>query len=451
MNLSPSQFAMLRGGESLYPWQYQALESLGKGWPTSLVTCNGAGKTAEIAARAAEWFFHKHPQGKLVATSGSFNQLQNQLWPALKDKLPNDYIVNNGSSPCIIRTPQGGVGVGFSTNDPRRAEGWHPTISPDVDPVMILIDEGKAVPNEIFVAFDRCTVKYILYISSPGPPYGRFYDTHTKLGKYFYTMQVSSYECPHISDFKRERDKEVLGESSPEFRSMHLAEFTDLDNHNIISATNLREALNVQPKINDKGERCAFFDFAAGGDENVFALRTGNKVRIIESWRDSNTVQAVRRFIETAQRFQLSGHQCWGDADGLGLPMVNQFADEGFRINAFRGGMPAEDKDVYSNLISETWINSLRLIGQGRYNLGELDVETFNQLTNRFLEWDHRGKLRVERKADMSARGIHSPDRADALLGCIACGSHMSGTISGETVDNTRLSSNDFASKTVRF
>jgi len=183
----------------------------------------------------------------------------------------------------------------------------------------------------------------------------------------------------------------------------------------------------------------------------VFALRMGNKVRVIDAWKDSNTVQAVRRFIATAQRFQLSAHQCWGDADGLGLPMVNQFADEGFRINSFRGGMPAQDKDIYSNLISETWINSLRLIGTGRYNMGELDVETFAQLTNRFLEWDLKGKLRVERKADMAARGVHSPDRADAILGCIACGSHMSGTISGDTVDNTSLAANEFAQKTVRF
>ena len=444
------QFAIFKGAD-LYPWQQRALAAFSRGQPTSLLTCNGAGKTAIVAAWAVAWFLHTYPRGKVASTSGSYNQLANQLWPALKDKMPSDYSVTSGGSPCTITTPEGGRAIGFSTNDAGRAEGWHPTIDDKTDPVMILIDEGKTVPEGIFHAFDRCTRKYQLYISSSGAPSGRFYESHNKLANMFYTMRVTYEDCPHISREKVERDREMYGEDSALFRSMHLAEFVSLDDHCIISQTDLRRALDDQPAEDTKGERCAFFDFAAGGDLNVFALREGNKVRVIDSWRESNTVQAVRRFIETAQRFQLTGSQCWGDSDGLGLPMVNQFADEGFRINPFRGGMPAQDPTMYSNLISEVWINSLRLIGRGRYNLGELSVEAFEQLTNRFLEWDLKGKLRVERKIDMAARGVHSPDLADAILGCIACGSHMSGSIGAETVDNARLSENDFAAKPVRF
>ena len=448
--LYAEQYA-IANGQKLYPWQMQALAAFSRGHPTTLLTCNGAGKTAIVAAWAVAWFLHEYPRGKVAATSGSFNQLSNQLWPAIKDKMPADYNVTMGGSPCTVTTPQGGRAIGFSTNDEGKAEGFHPTIAPDVDPVMILIDEAKTVPEGIFNAFDRCTKAFQLYISSSGNPSGRFYETHTKLAHLFYNMRVTYEDCPHIDRNKVEVDRMIHGEDSPIFQSMHMAEFVSLDDHNIISQTQLRQALDNQPAEDTGGERCAFFDFAAGGDENVFALRIGNKVRVIDAWKDKNTVQAVRRFIATAQRFQLNAHQCWGDADGLGLPMVNQFADEGFRINAFRGGMPAQEKDIYSNLISETWINSLRLIGTGRFNLGELDVETFGQLTNRFLEWDLKGKLRVERKADMAARGVHSPDRADAILGCIACGSHMSGTISGDTVDNTSLAANEFAQKTVRF
>jgi len=444
------QYAIFNGAK-LYPWQMKALAAFSRGHPTTLLTCNGAGKTAVIAAWSVAWFLYRYPQGKVAATSGSFNQLSNQLWPALKAAMPDEYNITTGGSPLTITTPQGGKAIGFSTNDEGKAEGWHPTIDEDIDPVFILVDEAKTVPEGIFQAFERCTRKFQLYISSSGNPSGRFYESHNKLAHLFYPLQVSYHDCPHISREKVERDKEMYGEDSALFRSMHLGEFTDLNSHAIITATKLREALDNQPKENPKGEKVAFFDFAAGGDENVFALREGNRVRIIEAWRESNTVQAVRRFIDIAKRYQLTGSQCWGDSDGLGLPMVNQFADEGFRINAFRGGMPAQDKDVYTNLISEVWIKGMRLISQGRYNLGELDVETFEQLTNRFLEWDQRGKLRVERKEDMSARGVHSPDRGDALLGCILCGSHMTGAITSEKVDNTKLAQNDFSSKAVKF
>ena len=43
----------------------------------------------------------------------------------------------------------------------------------------------------------------------------------------------------------------------------------------------------------------------------------------------------------------------------------------------------------------------------------------------RLLEWDARGRLRAESKEDMAKRGIHSPDRADALVMAWWCGRFM--------------------------
>ena len=76
--------------------------------------------------------------------------------------------------------------------------------------------------------------------------------------------------------------------------------------------------------------------------------------------------------------------QCWGDADGLGKPMIDLFADEGFRINAFHGGLKATDPENYSNLIGEVWIQGLRKISRGKFHLVTdgaegLDPMTFKQ------------------------------------------------------------------------
>ena len=450
MDITAAEYAILQGAE-LYDWQYRALTAVSKGWPTSIVTCNGAGKTSEIAARAVDWFFKKHPRGWLVATSGSFNQLQNQLWPALETKLPSDFSVINGTSPCKIRTPQGGQGIGFATNDAKRAEGWHPKINKETDPVFILVDESKAVPDDIFVAFDRCTVSYCLYISSPGQPNGRFYDTHHKVKKYYYTMQVGSHMCPHIDPDKRERDKDVLGEDSPEYRSMHLAEFTDLENSVIITQTEVAEAIANRPTANREGEKVAFFDFAAGGDENTFYLREGNVVRCVANWRDSNTVQAVRKFIRLAKENGLQAGDCWGDADGLGLPMVRQFWDEGFYINEFRGGLPAKDPQKYKNMISEAWIQGARQIKRGMIHLENLPVIAIEQMTNRLLQYDNQGKLKVETKEDMKKRGVSSPDHGDGVFGCIMCGARLSGGFTKEAIENTETGTSDFHDGHVQF
>ena len=443
-------------GVSLYPKQVEVLEAVSMGWPTSFVACNGAGKTAVVARAAVRGFFKRHPKGKLVATSGSFNQLQNQLWPAIGTGMPEGVVVLNGTSPCTIRTPEGGKGIGFSTIKPERAEGWHPTINPETDPVFILVDEGKGVPDEIFAAFDRCTVKYVLYISSPGQSTGRFFDTHHSLKRFYYAVTMSSHECPHIPASKRERDMEIHGEDSPIFRSMHLAEFTDLDSNAILSLGVLRNAIDNPPFPKLKGEQVAFFDFAAGGDENTFYHRQGNKVTLRDAWRDKNTVQAVRRFIRKARELGLSAHQCWGDGDGLGAPMISQFHDEGFPINSFRGNMPPSPVEegtpkLYSNMISEVWILGCKKIAKGLIDVTDLDPITQRQLTTRFLEWDSKGCLRAEPKPDMVKRGVKSPDRADALLGAIMCGAHMSGAITVETVENMHKDSSDFEGGGVEF
>ncbi|HET9376586.1 MAG TPA: hypothetical protein VFO40_16555 [Chthoniobacterales bacterium] len=44
------------------------------------------------------------------------------------------------------------------------------------------------------------------------------------------------------------------------------------------------------------------------------------------------------------------------------------------------------------------------------------------QLTSRRKLYDSRGREKLESKADLRARGVESPDRADALIGAIVLG-----------------------------
>lgn len=451
--LSPSEFAWFQlGMNELYDWQIECLEAIGlqehRVRPVSVVAANGSGKTTSLVAPAVLWFLSKYPRGQVVVTSSSFRQVEKQLWPAMRvfqHRFPDWSFLQTE-----LKTPEGGFALGFATDHPGRAEGWHPKINEATDPVFIIVDEAKTVPNAIFEAFDRCTRLYQLYVSSPGPASGEFYESFHANRKHFWTRVVPSTECPHIKAEKRERDREKHGESSPLYRSMHLAEFTEDEERLVITGASLREAIEYQPRPNRKGEKVAFFDFAAGRDENVMALREGNVVRVIDAWVEHDTVQAVRKFIRLAKENGLQASQCWGDSDGLGKPMFDQFADEGFRINAFHGGQAATDPENYSNLIGEVWIQGARKIARGKVHLISegaegVDPTTFKQLTTRFIEWDKNGKLRVESKDDLKARGIKSPDRADALLGCIMCGSHLTGAISGENVEESRLPESHFS------
>jgi phage terminase large subunit len=454
--VSPTEFAVDRLGLRPYRWQAECMEALAMQpetkLPVAAAAANGSGKTTALAGPLVAWFFEKYPRGKVIVTSGSFNQLQNQLWPALAVHSRGLWKITSGSSPLTITTPSGGKAIGFSTSDAKRAEGWHPTISPEVDPVFIIVDEAKGVPDEIFGAFQRCTVKYQLWISSPGAPGGRFHTAFYKGGGLYWTKRVTSMECPHISPEKRERDRIELGEDSPLYRSMHLAEFTSLDGRVILTPESLEQAFEIQPEADASGEKVAFCDFAAGGDENALAWRWGNEVKLHAFWRDSNTTQARREFRQHFDSIQLHHGQVWGDADGIGNVIIKDFAEEGFRLNEFHGGTPARDPVNYANLISEYWIEACRDIERGKVHIGprhKFDPVLFEQLTTRRLEWDSKGRLRIECKDDMRARGVKSPDRADAYIGAIMCGGHMSGAITSHDIIASP-SVNRFGSRFVR-
>lgn len=52
------------------------------------------------------------------------------------------------------------------------------------------------------------------------------------------------------------------------------------------------------------------------------------------------------------------------------------------------------------------------------------DPDLVVQLTSRRGWPDSRGRLQIETEADMRSRGLPSPDRADAVLGCMMPGYH---------------------------
>ena len=51
------------------------------------------------------------------------------------------------------------------------------------------------------------------------------------------------------------------------------------------------------------------------------------------------------------------------------------------------------------------------------------DPTLISQLTTRKIFYDLKGRTRLEPKDDLRARGVKSPDRADAVAGAFALGS----------------------------
>ena len=120
---------------------------------------------------------------KFVIISFDSKQLDHQCWPSItahRSKFENEkgwrFIERE------VHTPEGGFIIGFTTDDPGRAEGWH-KIDDITGPLIMMFDEAKSIENGVFDAGNRCTYNGQGYVSSPGLNEGRFYESHTTLQK----------------------------------------------------------------------------------------------------------------------------------------------------------------------------------------------------------------------------------------------------------------------------
>jgi hypothetical protein len=394
----------------------KTLAAIQAGYPTAALVCNAGGKSSVLIATAVLWFLYNWPGGRCTVISGSWHQVETQLWPAINAYQGLPYFSGWEFQFCQVKTDAGGFARGISPDDAKKAEGAHEN---ELSPVLYILDEAKALEDAIVDSVMRCTSSFFLITSSAGSAEGRFYDCFGALGDLFWQIKVSSFDCPHITDEQRAWDlRYYRTESNPVYRSKHLSEFDHELTGTILSAAALRRAL-AEPPIYLQGPRTAFLDFAAGGAENVIALTEGNRAFIAAAWRETNTLQACRQFIAEFRRLDLTPGSIWADEGGLGVTMCDCLAEERWPVRRVNNGVPANRPEAYANRGSEIWFEAAFSIVGGEWILPE-DGIFFEQATSRRKQYDARERLRAESKEDMARRGIPSPDRADGIFGAIA-------------------------------
>jgi phage terminase large subunit len=404
----------------LYDWQNKILIALERK-RVSAVVCNGGGKSNYVIPAAVLAFLYNWPAGRVKLTSGSFEQVRNIIWPAIEKYSQLPYFKGWKWTRERVDTPQKGFAEGFSTDKPESLEGAHH--DPD-RPVLYIIDEAKALDDSMYDHINRCTPTFYMQLSSACPAQGYFYASFNKLSKVFWTIKVDSKECPHITDEQREIDAITL--DPKEYAMKHHSEFSDDLSGMVITMTEVTQALERQVlQKHNPGQRTAFCDFAAGGAENVIALRDGNKVELVAAWRNPDPTQACREFVEHFKRLKLHPSEIFADVGGMGVVMCSNLKDLGWPVTEVNNGLPAQDEEHYANRGAEIWFEAAKIIRNGmldgRIFLIPNDKLFLQQLTDRKREYDLKNRLKIESKKDLSSRRVLSPDRADAILGAMVC------------------------------
>jgi hypothetical protein len=376
----------------------------------------------------------------VVVTTSDGKQLYNQTFPnlslfaeAINKKLretgfstgDEDFIeVKLGSISC---SQTGGLIKAFVTDDPGRAEGYHPWADEPESQLTLIINEGKTVSASIFQAFRRCNpyTRYIA-VSSTGPDSGYFYEHAIKAVTYPeklnlkkpYTRYVTSYDCPHVDKELIERDKEELEPWL--FDSIHMSRFSSLGGcfcipSNVILANTFSKD---SPSYNDS-DYSVGLDLSMGGDETGLVVRKGPFIVSENYFREQNANLLESAILMTIENLDLpDGTMVFADVGGIGKPIISHLREKYPRLQwievANQGA--ARNTSLYLNAGVEDYFHYRNLLEKSLVPApSKEDTKLFTQLTSRRYVI-HKQKYRLEEKKEARNRGERSPDRADARV-----------------------------------
>lgn len=434
---------LLSGEETLWDWQKQFAIDFAKPatslhpFRAVLRAANGSGKDQYIIAPNAMWLASRYPNTTCVVTSASGTQLDRQTNAKIKQiaeawnkKLGQEvWKINYRHYENLLTRSTIEL---FVTDEAGRAEGWHPVV-PNAN-LAIFVSEAKSVPEEIFTALARCTgFTHRVDVSSCGLPMGHFFNRCTtatnrdevtsdsELHTGWIGYKVTAFECPHLSkDYIEDCRKDYGGDSSWLFKTMILAEFGSTDEMVVIGYHKVWNAVNNTVLGHQKEQyNIAGLDLSAGGDETVLAVRNGNKLIALETFRYDDTARTVDHLEHLFRKHNLTTPESFvfGDAGGLGKPILDQLRQRGWsNIRYVLNQAKPFDQRVYVNRTAELWFTFGKLLENREIILID-DKKLREQLSTRYFKHQElTNKILLESKLQARSKGHPSPDRADAVI-----------------------------------
>jgi len=378
----------------------------------SFVAANSTGKTSSVIAIAVLYALDIK-NALVIATSATYRQCVTQMMPAIKKyshlfkgwEFLENQININGEKRFIC----------FSGENEGTIQGYHS--SPN-RPLVIILDEAATINQSVYAAFERCFPTNLLLCGSPLSPSGMFYDIQIKseLNKQFEHFKMTQEECEWIPKKQIQDFIARWGETHPLIKSSVFAEWSTQDQNSIITLSEWDGCINNPPE-HISGERRVALDFAAGGDESVISYRNGNKCEFIKCWKDKDTMSTAGVILMELNKLKnttgLKQDEVWGDASGLGKPILDKLYEEGWHCNYYFNQCKPTDEH-YKNGITEAWLEMAKKIRNKSIILPN-DTELKMQLLSRQQRLNSSGKLELESKETMRSRGHDSPDRADSI------------------------------------
>jgi len=387
---------------------------------------HGIGKSA-LSSWIILFILSTRPHGKGIVTANTSDQLRTKTWSELGKwrKLcitGHWFEYNNGRGNMSIyhalhsETWRADAQTCREENSESFA-GLHANNSTP----FYLFDEGSAVPDKIYeVAEGGKTDGEPMHFvfGNPTRNQGKFFEIFHGQKHRWNTRQIDSRTAKITnkelmkewiddygidSDFVRVR---ILGR----FPKAGDMQFIPHDVARLAATRDLCQYLPDDPLI------CGVDVARGGSDNNMVQFRRGYDARSEKAYRipgekTRDSMRLISKLVDIFDRHK--PHAIFLDAGGMGGPIGDRLRQLNYPVIDVNFGENAADEKLYKSRAAEMWGRMRNWLFAGGCIKDHPDLES--DLTNRLYDHNDKNQLLLERKKDMKARGLSSPDWGDAL------------------------------------
>lgn len=429
-------------GEHLWSRQEDVLDALADHRRVAVPAGHAVGKSW-LAARAVAHFVASLPVGEAfaVTTAPSQSQVAAILWRELRRvhraaRLPGR--ITGGSTRPEWYIGDELVAIGRKSADAADAEqaaaafqGIHARY------VLIVLDEAGGIPSWLWGAAEALMTNADARILAIGnPAAGSRFEQVCAPGSGWEVLSIPATSTPAFTDEPApphvlealvsptwvDEVTRTFGEGSPYVTARVDARFPATREDALIEPAWIKAAQQrdlADQAATTTGTLAA--DIArSGSDETVVYGNRGGVVRRRHSARGQDTMATTGRLVALAKDTG-SKVTIVVDEAGLGGGVVDRLREQrGWRVVAFNAAHRPRDPDRFVNRRAEVFWTLRELLRGGELDLDPDDRELARQLGALRWSLNSRGRIRIESKDDMRARGVASPDRADAVAMSVA-------------------------------
>jgi hypothetical protein len=300
----------------------------------------------------------------------------------------------------------------WSEENPDAFAGAH-----NFDGEMSIFDEASGIPDVIWpvqagVFSEDIVDRFWLAFSNPRNAEGAFFECFHKNRRLWRTVQIDSRTVEGVSQTTYQNIIEEHGEDSDQARVEVYGQFPKAGEDQFIGPALVEEAIK-RPKYNDETAPIIIgVDPARGGlDSTVILVRKGRDVVSIKRYNGEDTMRIVGRVIDAIEEWKPD--LCVIDEGGLGYGILDRLTEQRYKcVRGVNFGWKAENPVMYGNKRAEMWGAMKNWLRTG-YIPDDRGLR--EDLVGPRKEPDSNGTIFLESKKKMKARGLASPDAADAL------------------------------------